>query len=633
MNELFSFSTNLIEANINDSIQIFSKYTYPKNITLKLESNLKHLNGYYVIKANDNKVLTFILTENTTIKATKIWGANWDNNGYLDCNIKLIDSSTKHIETNKIINHKEKHKILNYYKKHKNVKKAFIKQRYTFKKSNDNIYYIDILKNISNLVISDNASYKIIKNTNDNKITIEFNKLKELNVILSITLDHKTFNIPGQEILNDNDLHLLIDQIYNVFITNNIQNIKLDYNDSKFYIIETKKSIFSRIKFNGPEKSISYSFNTNKSLTNKIKIFHKHYNDNIITISAPNEYNNNICTLNIIQPNNTKIYLDYYIHKGKCFVTLKSDTLMWIFDISNYKEDFSIICNNINNVTIHKKIKINKQFNKSIYYTIKHFKSSTEVNIFSNKIHDEEFLFTLNVLNNSLSKENEDFIIKQSNFKILKNKKYKQIKINWLNNKPLKDVKLQINDTLIPIKKINAEYYPSNIVLNNTNMSYKHTLNKLVNKDLILKYLDGDVSDTIILSANSRHFVYHPLSDVVNWQVFDNDTLIFEQDIFYKKAINEITIDYNNIVKYYNTSYIIVKTTHTFNENIKIKIESKSNINIDISGEYIIKHNESEIKIPITAKRKYSVGWIAFRVYSLTDNIVINSKKHIIMFN
>jgi len=657
MNELFSFSTNLIEANKNDNIQVYSKYTYQKNITLKIESNVERLNGFYVIQANDNKIMDFVLTENTKLKVINIWGGEFEENGVLECEINIVQNIVNNKDTNK----KDKQHNKLYYQKKYTGEKAFLREHYTFKQSVDNVYYVDVLNVVDNIKISDNAKFKILRNNSSKNITIEFDKLKKLNVILSVTLDNNTYDINGQEILNENDIYLLIDQIYKTFKYNNINDIKLEYKNLKLHILDQKNSKYSRIKLNGPEISLSYVFNKNEIKTNKLKILHDSIKSNTIIINAPNAYSNNKCVINIIKNSHNKFELDYYINDDICFVTLQTNTplnhdldwvltttdkqyfshntlkkdsnkLMWIFNISNFKHDFMLICNSLNNQTLYKKVILPIYTSDSIYYNVTHNKSTTILNIFSNKNISDSFNFNLNVLNNSISKENIDFKIKQTNFKILKNEKFKQIKIKWLTNKPIKDIKLKLNNIIIPIKKINLEYYPTNIMLNNDS-TYKHTLDKIVNRELILKYKDGEISDTITLPTNSRHFTYHPLSCVVNWQIYDNDVLIFEQDIFYNKVVNEVKVLYDNIVKYSNNSYLIFEAPHVFNKNIKIKINSISNIGINISGKYEIDHKTGKLKIPVKTNRKHSIGWLIFRIYSLTDNVIINNKKHIIMFN
>jgi len=666
MNEVFSFSTNLIEAKIKDNIKILSKYKYNKNVTIKIESNIEHLNGFYIIKPNTDLILEFTLTENTELHAIKIWGAKWDFDGELDCEIKVknnIEIENNIINLIKDVKSKTSHIIPNYYNKKTLKNIAFNKTNYTFKKSNDNTYYININKNINEneLTLNNNSKFEIIK-FKQTDIIINFNEIKDLDVILSITLDNIILNIPGQEILNIYDFEKAFNQIRVVLEMHHIKNVNISYHNEKINISNYTNK-YSTIKFNGPIKSLIYKFS--KSSLNKLKITHNNINNKLIDkiiINASDKYSKNICTLNIINNITNKHSLNYHIIDNYCYVELTSDIpyekdlmwllttkdkkyfnvqtfkknytkLNWIINISDYDSNFDIICNSLNNYTLHKNIKIDKKLSKSIYYTINMNNKFAMLNIFSNKSEQKDFIFDFNILNNTISKYNKDFSIKQSNFKILKNKKYKQIKISWLNSNPIKDVKLKINDTIISIQHINKEYYPSNITYNNTKNDFKHVLNKLVNKELTLKYTYDNISDKIILPPNTISYTYKPKSNNMHWQVFDNDILIFEQDIFYEKITNEITVIYDNLIKYYNKSYIKINTSHIFNDKIKIKIESESNIGIDLNNEYIITSNKDYIKIPIIAKRKSSVGWVIFRIYSLSDNIIINNKKHIIMFN
>jgi len=663
MDELFSFETDYIEAQKNDTIKILSKYKYNKNVTIKIESNIESLNGYYTIKKDDNFILEFKLTENTEIRAIKIWGAKWDFNGYLDCNINIKEENEIEIENEFFIKNlsvlSKSYNKPKYYKKNKNKNLVFNKTYYTLKKNKRNIYYISINKNITenDIKISDNSKFEIIRKYFSNKKILSLKILKKLELILSISINNITYNIPGVEIENNNDLIELSNQINMMFETHKINNINCDIDDDKLMFIIKNKNI-KNIIINGINQNIKLNFRKKNINTNKLKIITQN-KTNELTISVNKKnYIQNKCTLSIIKEFKNNYDLSYIINNNTCDIQLKlnkdfNTKTTWLlytedkqfFDIKTLNEnektlnwtindinsDTNVVCIGPNNIILNKHIENKKFIQNLFYYTININNKYAKINIMTNK-NNKNLEFDVKFSKNTLSKENEDFYLKQKRFVIESDDK-KSLKIIWLNNKPIKDLTMIINNEVkIPIRYINKNYFPTNIIFNNTNKLYNHTFNKIINEQLMLKYYDDNISGHIIINKNQRHFIYKPKSNEVKWELYVNDILLFDQTIFYKKIKSELLINYNNIIKYNNLNNIEIQLSNVINKEGEIIIESESNTNVNISGVYKIKSSEP-LKIPIKSNRLSSVGWLAFRIYSNDNNIIVNNKKHIIMFN
>lgn len=671
MNTLFSFDNKEILANEGETIKIFASSKFDTKITIKIESNVETLNGFYSANG-EGPILQFVFEEETVLKATRLWGASWNFDGYLDCVVKPkseIEMSKEVLATIKTSDDYNR-RVSNQYNAKGVNSKGFVKKAHHLNKTDDNQYSIIVNNKIisqSSLAVSNNAVLTINKpdlnDDNDTIINIPIESLKSLGVLLQVKINDDIYSIPGQEIDNESNLDSLVRQLKWMLNENEITNLYFYQLASSLYVKRNDKHI-KKIQLIGALHTLQYSYDVKRSTTSELIIQHippvSQWNKDAIILSI-NDSNikHNKCVLNITnhQTPNLKLYSTYY--DNICHVILELDESVstdteWILINDSAFVYYNIQTLNANELELHWYIKLDRNFKDTLklrcksrlgtaltelevkektkddkfYYKVNSNRSGATIKLYSNqKVEDTQY-FTIDTLSSSKSKEHIDFKIQQSSFKILEGEQEKKIKLKWLNKMNYQECSLKINDIIIPVKYINTEYYPTSFnVVEST-----HILNRVVNESLTLKYFDKNTSGTLVLQPRQSKFSYFPTGDEVIWQLYDGKYKLWEKTVFYNIYKNELDIVCPEKVKYNSTFKIKFKLKRKYTKPIKFKIISESNIGLKLNDVYEIRINDSYTEISLKSNRKKSIGWLAFRVESLNNDIDIDYKKHLILF-
>lgn len=645
MQAKFSFKEATIVTIVGDTVRVFSNLTNVKSkITVKLESNIKKLNGFYTIQPN-GLILEFKFEELTTFKAVRIWGAVWNFDGSLDLVIdtQLSTVSTTHVEQ-KII--KKPHVVSKKSKK----RRGFDRQLYFFNKTANNKYKLFLNSNIdaAEISISNNAILEISEQTIGNdEVEISLKELINLDVILQFSYNNRMFNLPGQEIDNKEHLKEAVDQIKWIIENENLN--LFGHVDNDKVIITRKDNKVKSIKFHGPLHHIEKIFEKDTpyyecdivqlrtgdiELTLDNKLFKNCKTQ--ISISEPKEqlhsdfnitFDNNICQINA-SVNGAKEYMLISKELGYSNLQIATDSeLVWRINTDKFNgvANFTLR-SEISSIT--KSITINKQQRiPKLYHKMKNFKNFSYLYVYSNQESNYTHDIELKILDNSTTKLNQDFSIPQKNFVIEKGQKKKKIKINWLNKKAFKEFKIQVGNIIIPVKYVDADYYPSHLKIEKNT----HILNKGVNKDLTLRYYDSYTTGEIVLAPMRTTFEYFPTNSTVEWELYDGKNMIWRKEFHYSLYQPQIEIVYPKNTKFGMPFDIKFKLNREFTKPIKLKIHAISNLSNDLNKIHQIKLNEKEKVFTITPKKTKAIGWIAFRAESLTEEVSIDQSKKVIM--
>lgn len=671
MSTLFSFDNKEIVAAKGEKIKIFANSKFDNKITIKIESNVEKLNGFYTANGT-GPIMQFDFEEETVLKATRLWGASWDFDGYLDCIVKTkseIEVSKEPLVTFKSSDYYTR-KVSKQYNKKSVNSKGFVKKTHHLNKNADNIYSIavnnkDITQN--SLSISDNAVLTINKidniEHNDKLITVPIESLKSLGVLLQIKIDDNVYNIPGQEIDDESNLDAVVRQLKMMSNENRIFNIFF-YQLSSALFIKRNDNYIKTIHLIGALNSLHFTFDVPTQTSSELIIRHispvSQWNKDKIILSINNSnVKNNKCILNITnhQTPNLKLYSSCYdnichvileldqplstntewmLINDSAFVYYNSQTLIanaselhWYIKLDKaFNDVLKLRCKSkIGNVKTELEIKEKTREDK-FYYSVNSTRSGATIRLYSNqKVEDTQY-FTIETLSNSKSKENIDFKINQSSFKILEGEKEKILKLKWLNKSNYQECNLKINDIIVPVKYVNADYYPTSFNIVESN----HILNRVVDESLTLKYFDKTTSGTLVLQPRQSRFKHFPTSDEVTWQLYDGKYKIWEKTLFYNIYKNELDVIFPDKVKYNTEFKITFNLKRKYTKPIKFKIVSESNVGLDLNEIYEIKINENSTELKLKSARKKSIGWLAFRVESLNNDIDIDNKKCLIMF-
>jgi hypothetical protein len=667
MKNLFAFKKSIISAEIGDIVEIYSKYNYDSRVTVQIESDNHKYDGIYAIE-KDKPFLSFNFEEPVHLNAIRIWGGVWDFDAPLECVINTHINPENDIISN--VNNKDIQKrryIPNYTyygfnrsMLHK-VRNTSDKYQIAINSPIDVQYEIETSDNVKLL----SPKYvEIIGENNEKDVLWNYDELNKLGVILGLKINGSTFEIPGVIIDSEDDLEECAKELNWSF-----ENANYDYKVEKidngiiFPIIEkvgsitligaTGNSIKTFIEYQKKEQVVEIQHLANG-------IWKK---DNInIKLHANKEIKNSELEIVILNNNDLKVDIDAYNIEGDlysinaifndrsivgtswtCYTKddveikqptkiLKNDSLVWYIQVPKHynKREFKIqlfgIGRKIEHTILIKKQK--KIIKSKLFYNLKVDNKKALIKLSPNDLENQKFEFKVE---NGHSKEGIDFEVGKFSPILVNTVKEKIITIHWLNSNPIKNLTAKINGLEIPINWIDKNYYPTTLSF----LSDKHMMNKGCSKKLKLKYYNpnSEYGGEITIQPNQTTFDFKPIKNFLLWECYDDNNLLWKQDIVYKNKLRFLTIDTPSKISKDGLLEIKFKLNKSFSHDTTFNIDSVTNSGIKMNNKYKFKSGENNFSIKLKPKTKKKISWLVFRITDASHNIRFDSSKKIVMFD
>ena len=490
MNQMDNIDNYLINENENNLNKKKSDIFEPNFEETKKNdnNNIGKINNLLIINSYNNN---FIENKNGDIKIN-----NQTNKNKNVKSNEIINMQIKEVERNNIINHKKENKYKNI-RFNKDGPYDNRKQKKNFKK------------------IKINGKNNIIMNNSAKNFNHSNNNIKKINEGLKLIIENKNININKKK----------KDEIYNEKINTFYNENKNIFLNSDFFPhnsdeIKTKK--INNDLFNNTEIgninliNIKQNFNLDKNNFNEKR--NKKKISNSVNVFQNNAiFNDNMN--NIIQ--NNKKDLNNSIKKEK------SPYLINNLEKSNININNNIEFNNNRKIRI-----VNRNRNQK--------RNNTSLNYMNNNA----------LINKTNEMDNNEFIIKNSQEKLILNKRksyniYNMSNMNNINNNINLGINMNINNNI-----------NNNIIINNNNNNiYKHPENSLIRYNKSNNYQGIDTNNFMISKRGSHNI------NISNIHSFNNLNPINQIEINKRPSYN---IKQNNYINY---NQIILNKRPSYNPN------------------------------------------------------------------
>ena len=543
-----SFASKISNDDIHTTIDNDNGH-YSKNIkkkNIKTSNCLNNINNKKINNINDSEI--------NQLKQILIKKQNIKNNIE-----KILSNKQKNFSSNK---NKSKNFSNNISKTNNNIMKENINSFSPIQKNNNNLYNIcsQPRKNIfSNNYQNNNCNLEIYNINSNQQKSLDKNKNKDI----SQNKNRNNKNTSSNKYLN------------NKIAEKSCPILNIDYINIK----------------NIQDSNVEENINKNSSSNNII----------LRNTSGPNLNNSKgvlkpFCSLINIPINNKEKKENNA--KTNSNYSISNENINYFFDKDKYFNDFKNRINlNINNLFF----KLKRKNYKNIYNNISKnndYKESypKKINYLSEENNENKNDININTkankINNILTEKINKKEIKIKNEKILRIKKIKSI--NLINNSNKKKSENEKDDFILNdllIKKRNArkrstDNLERNIInsTNSSNLIYSKTNNKNSNKNSFTSFYRRSINDnhkknynSYFINMNNTNCKGRNDYNILNNNVFDPQTTVYQKHYFYKNRINNTNSSSNRNI-YSQKSEKNGKSFKVY-RNKKEKIENKSVIN------------------------------------------------------
>lgn len=627
----FSFSTDLIKFNVGENIHVSSKESFTEPVTVLIRSNYLDLdNKIYRLEPGETELFRYTPRLSGFVKATRVWGAIWDINGYLDLKVELrkpdpVTTITSLNVDNPIgVSAPIQRTILYDFQGWTNIEifktLEVANQSFEFWLSEHDGAYYQIVSSDSDFVIR-NPHMHFSKN-NNKYIEITEDDIKYLKLCLKIFFGGMEFDFQGVMTLKD-----LEQELYTIFA--NDEKIQV-YRQINSIIIYSDYTDISKVKLMGMDNSVVKTFKTiqNDHTSAVVQCVSSDWLEKTVqfTIIADGQIRRPVLTVHFKNVKNSKYDITVDLEQiivGKEFIlTLSCEDP--ITEVYNLQYPFALVdCNQsvatvVDDYTQFWKVKAvqsgvatfsvpdifeesftiyDQPKNIQLLNSLQLSKEEVILKIYMNESLEVDYDYTFE-LQDKLSKQNVDYRLVSTYHTINAGQLERKERLVWTTSQILRSFDIILNGQTIPVLWIDRAAYPSTIAIKSGNTCY---INRAVNKPLTLKYLDGTLSGTIVLAPNQTSWDYAAISKVVSWQIYDQNVLILEKNVEYqsdKKPYLRMNVDASINSK--SVNYVFLTLDWPVNYTVDVEVSSSSNCNINLNGSYQFKVGQTEMKFKIT---------------------------------
>lgn len=657
----FSFLSEVVKYQKGQEIEIHASHPLTSDATLQIRSSFKDLdNKIFFIKADNTLIFKYSPKSDGFVEATRVWNMVWEDDGIFNFKFEMSKSEALIVplgESNSL----EKIKPKYFYNGWTNIEifKTISEENQIFEfwlSEHNNANYVIESSDKDFLIKTPNQFFTVNK---DLYVEILKEDLTDLIVCLKVFIGSVEYVFQGCNTLEDLEKELM-------FYFETDPKIKI-YRDQHKLTILSKYYDRLKLKLIGANgKTINKFFSqkgTNKNIV-IIQCLNKNWKkktveffitaDGLIrrpvmrihfkTITNNEEYYFGTETDLIVGENNF-----FYLHTGNLdrdyllqisnnvtcenlfgskYLEEESDDGCFYWNILvNYGEEAVFKIGDLCEQTF--KV-LKKSEEVKLLYNVNISKEEVVLKLYLSRVLETDYNYKISFFD-KISKQNIDFKLESNYQTINAGQLEKKERIVWNNNSIIKSFDIVLNDNeIIPIVYFDKNSYCSSIGLKNKEAHY---LNKGINRELRLEYVDGSKFGKIILKPNQSTWSYLATSNIVNWKVYDLDVLIFEQNV-------EYSIDQKPSLKIYTqdsinskgVSYLTFKTEWPIKSYIDFEIATTSNTIINLTGKYRLAPEQTEMKFKLTPlKLRTNPSYLSVQI--LSSSIEFDSKRYNITIN
>ena len=622
----FSFSDPIVYFEIGRELTVRSKCSFPEQVTLMISSSYPDLdNKIFQIKPDNTFIFSYRPTTTGFITAQRIWGNIWDDAGTLDVEFKhyvetpveTVAQPAKH-GTSKPLDKTRTFYDFNGWSKikvHKKVAPVFefmLNER-------DGAFYTVVCDDKSFVIEN---PYVYFTSNHNQFVTVTKNDLAQIGVCLSVSLGGTKYDLQGAQGIDD-----LYDELQMVFYSDTKLRV---YKQSDAVLIYSEHNDRNKLKFSG----LNTSFD---------KIFQKSYDDKIaLKVKCVDfDWHKKSVSFDIVANGLVKrpkmiVHFENTIGREYLFedVTLiDGETcdvkLISTKPISNLvlQTSNNVMCQNnastqvdanvvkwtvtprsTGKASVGVKNLIEREFHigerlkaMDLLYSLHVTKDDATVKLFLNRSVDYDYDYDIE-LRDGLSKRGVDYHMVTQRHAINAGQTEHKEKIAWTTKQPLRSFDVLLAGKTIPIVYVDRNYFPTVISLRDS-LNVKHYVNRSVSTPLVLQYNDGSTTGTITLAPGTTDWQFVSKSGSTDWKVFCNDILLFQQTVYYVKAIDakpKLRLDFDNNVSSKTKNVLKVRLDWPIDKETNFEIDATSSYDFKISGKYRFKPNQTYMEFKLT---------------------------------
>lgn len=659
----FSFLSKVVKYQRGQEVEIHTSRPLTVDAIVQLRSSFKDLdNKIYPIKANSTLIFKYIPKSDGFVEAVRVWNVVWEDDGIFDFRFEMsrptvevpaISVSSGYSDSLDTI------KPTYMYKGWTNIEifKTVSEENQIFEfwlSEHNNAQYTITSSDVDFVVKNPDQFFTVNK---DYSIEISETDLTELIICLKIYFGSNEYNLQGCNTLEDLEKELLFffgtDSKINIYRNQNKITILSSYDDRlKFRMIGanektinkffTQKSlnknvvIIQCVNKNWKKKTVEFKIVANdlvkrptmkihfKTLSNENYIFELEKDlvvgeSNVLYLMTT-DFNNE----HLLQVSNNITCENLF---GTKYIEEESDDGNFYWNITaNYGEEAVFKIGDLCEQTF--KV-FPKTENIKLFYNVNISKEEVVLKLYLSKVLDKDYNYSIKFIDR-ISKQDIDFKLSSNYQTINAGQLEKKERIVWNNSNIIRSFDIVINDEIVPVVYFDKNSYCSSIGLKNKE---SHYLNRGVNRDLTLEYIDGIKVGKIYLKANQNSWTYIASNNSVNWKVYDQEILIFEQTVDYvidQKPSLKIYLD--ETINSRGVSYLTLKTDWPIKSFIDFEIVTTSNTNIALSGKYRFSPDQTEMKFKLTPlKLRTNPGYLTVQI--LSASIEFDNKRYNCIIN
>jgi hypothetical protein len=658
----FSFLSKVVKYQRGQEVEIHTSHPLTIEATVQIRSNFKELdNKIYVIQANNTLIFKHIPKSDGFVEAIRVWNVVWEDDGIYDFKFEGV----KPIVVEAV---EETIAVLDYADALKNVKPVYkytgwanVEIFKTVEEENQLFEFWLSEANNTTYVVESSDSDFVIKNPEQNftinrnlYLEITLADIIELIVCMKVSIGVIEYPLQGCNTLEDLEKELL-------FHFESDPKIQIYSDEHKIIIVSQYYNVLKFKLFGANNKTINKFF-SEKSLNKNIVIIqcvNSNWKKKTVEFSI---LSNGLTKRPVMKVHFKTINNDNYLFEIEKSLVIGEPNFLYL--TTSEKENHllqissNVICENLFGIEEYENglpyyyWNINVQYgdeaifkigdkceqifkvvkkieNVNLLYNVTVSAEEVVLKIYLSHVYETDYTYSI-MFNDKISKQNADFKLVSNYQTINAGQLEKKERIVWNNNNIIRSFDVVLNDIVIPIIYLDKNAYCSSIGLKSKDLHY---LNKAVNRDLILECFDGAKIEKIYLKANQNNWTYVASSKSVNWKVYDQDVLIFEQYLSYdidQKPSLKIYVD--EIINSKGVSYLTLKTDWPVKTFIDFELSTISNTIINLTGKYRLSPEQTEIKFKLTPlKLRTTPAYLSIQI--LSASIEYDNKRYTVMIN